>query len=309
MSNVELRELRYFVAVAEELNFSRAAERLGIAQSPLSKAIAQLESRLGVRLLERTTRQVTLTPAGATLLDQARHVLDAAAAATVRTQRAGQATPHLTVALKAGGHSRLLRDIIAAYERPELPPVVITVTDWGGPADLVRSGAADVALLHSPFPAQGLEIWELWSEPRVAALPAGHRLAGRTRLRRTDLAGEPIPYWPGADAVTSTYWAGQDQRSLSAAWDNGDRPTEGPAVSDLAQLLEVVALGQAVAFLPASTARQQASPDIVYLPVTDLSPSVVAVGWPEDSRSPAIAAFVAAAVRTVEQTPESLSMT
>jgi DNA-binding transcriptional LysR family regulator len=307
MSDVELRELRYFVAVAEELNFSRAAERLGIAQSPLSRAITQLESRIGVRLLERTTRYVELTLAGATLLDQARHVLDGAAAAITRTRRAGQPEQRLAVAMKPSGHGSLIREIIAEYDRPGLPSVEVTVTSWGGPCDLVRSGAADVALLRSPLPTRDLEVWELWSEPRIAALPVGHRLASRTRLRRADLAGEPLPQWPGADPATNAYWTGQDPHSVSTAWGGKEITTAGPDVSDLAQLLEVVALGQAIAFLPASTAGQHAVPGIVYVPVTDLSPSLVAVAWPRDSRSPAIAAFVEAAARIAERTPDSLT--
>jgi len=311
MSEVELRELRYFVAVAEELNFSRAAERLGMAQSPLSKAIAQLESRLRVRLLERTTRQVALTSAGTTLLEQARIVLTAATAAITRTQRAGRpGQPALTVAMKAGGDGGLLRDIIAAYQQPALPPVEVTVSGWSGPGSLVRDGEADVALLRSPFTTQGLEIWELLSEPRVAALPAGHRLARRTRLRRADLAGEPMPHSEESDAETNAYWTGRDPGSVLAAWADGlPAPAEvcGPQVSDIAQLLEVVALGQAVAFLPASTAAHHPRTDLSYLPVTDLSPSVVAVAWPEGSRSAAVAAFVQAAIAVADRNRDVLT--
>src|SRR5947208_1758596 len=99
MNEVELRELRYFLAVAEELNFGRAARRLGMAQPPLSKAVRQLESRLGVPLLERTTRRVALTPAGEVLVDQARYALEAATAAVARTRRAGATRPRLAVAV------------------------------------------------------------------------------------------------------------------------------------------------------------------------------------------------------------------
>jgi DNA-binding transcriptional LysR family regulator len=310
MSEVELRELRYFAAVAEELNFSRAAERLGMAQSPLSKAISQLESRLGVRLLERTTRQVTLTAAGSVLLEQATLVLAAAAAAITRTQRAGRAEPRLTVALKPGGDGGLLRDIIAAYQRPDLPPVETKVVTWGEPPALVRDGSADLALLRSPFTQHSLEIEELLSEPRVVALAADHPLASRTRLRRADLAGEPLPSWPDADAATTAYWAGCDPQSLAAAWPDSTPPaleTSGPQVSDLAQLLEVVALGQAIAFLALSAAVRHPRTDIVYLPVIDLSPSIVAIAWPEGSRSRAVAAFVAAATQITARDPSALA--
>lgn len=304
MSDVELREFRYFVAVATELNFSRAAQRLGMAQSPLSKAIAQLESRLGVTLLHRDTRRVDLTPAGAVLLEQARSVLAAADAAITRTLRAAAAEPRLTVTLKPGVDSGLLREIVAAYERPDLPPVEIDFADWGGPTARLLCGAADVAILHSPYDPQGLEIWELLTEPRVVALCAGHRLATRTRLRRADLSGEPLPHWPSGDPASDAYWAGRDAVTLAAAWTDSattDSAPTGPAVRDLTQLLEVVGYGQAVAFLPASTAARYPRPDIVYIPVTDLSPSITAIAWPEASRSPATAAFLAAAIDVAER--------
>src|SRR5919198_640447 len=180
MNHLEVRELRYFVAVAEELNFSRAAERLDMAQPPLSKAIRQLEAKLGVRLLERTTRRVALTAAGQVLLEQ---------------------------------------------------------------------GRADVALLRGPFDAHGLDLEELDTEPRLVALPAGHRLAGRRRLLLADLAGEPVPHAAEADEQAAEYWAGRDPASLIGTARPG-LPPAGPRVRDLGQLREVVALGQAGAFLP-----------------------------------------------------------
>src|SRR6266545_7645628 len=99
---IETRELAYFVAVAEELHFGRAAQRLGIAQPPLSRAIQQLERRVGVALLERGSRGVALTPAGAVLLREGRRALDAVAAATRRAQRAGTSDPRLVLVTKAG---------------------------------------------------------------------------------------------------------------------------------------------------------------------------------------------------------------
>ena len=115
---METRELRYFVAVAEELHFGRAAERLGIAQPPLSRAIRQLERRLGVTLLERTSRSVTLTEAGSVLLREGRAALDAVEAADRRTRRAALAAtghPGLVLVTKAGASDELLAKLLDAY--------------------------------------------------------------------------------------------------------------------------------------------------------------------------------------------------
>src|SRR6266498_5068986 len=218
MNELEVRELRYFVAVAQELNFSRAAARLGMAQPPLSKAIRQLEAKLGVRLLERTTRRVTLTEAGQVLLEQARGAIDAVGAAARRAQRAGQATPRLVVAAKAGD-AKLLQQIVAAYQAmatpPELLATELVISGWGEPAVMLRDGRADVALLRSPFDGHGLDVEELASEPRLVALAAGHRLAGRRRLLLADLADEPVPHSADADEQAAAYWAGRDPDSLA----------------------------------------------------------------------------------------------
>ncbi|GCD94649.1 LysR family transcriptional regulator [Embleya hyalina] len=298
MSELEVRELRYFIAVAEELNFSRAAQRLGMAQPPLSKAIARMESRLGVRLFERTTRQVRLTDAGRVLLDQARIAVDAVHAAARRARRAGQPTPRLVVAVKPGGDAGLLREILAGYRGTGSHPAPeVVVGGSGQPIAMLRDGRADVALLRSPFDGRGLDSQTLVVEPRLAVLPAAHRLAGRRRLRPADLEGEPIPRWKGAAPSATAYYAGRDGAEAGDG-DPGSAPAdppEGPLVASVEQLLEVVALGQAVAFLSLSTTERHRRPDIVYRPVTGLSPSAVMVAWPETSRSAAVAAFVRAA--------------
>jgi DNA-binding transcriptional LysR family regulator len=304
-NEVEVRELRYFVAVAEELNFGRAARRLGMAQPPLSKAIRRLESKLGVRLLERTTRQVALTAAGRTLLEEGRLALDALAAAARRARRAGQPAARLVVAVKPG-EAELLRPILPAYRAtgPGVPPAEVLVGSWGEPAALLRDGRADVGLLRSPFDGRGLDHEPLLTEPRLVALPAEHRLARRRRLRLADLAGEPVPRWPGADQASAAYWAGRDRAGPAAA---APGLQAGPVVGDIAQLLEVVALGQAVAFLPASLADRHARDDLVYRPVADLTPSTVVVAWPETSRSLAVAAFVRAATGIAARLPQRLT--
>ena len=212
MEEIELRELRYFIAVAEELNFTRAAARLGMAQPPLSAAIGKLERKLGVTLLERTSRRVILTPARAVLLEQGRIAVEGVAAAVERARRQGTQARRLTVAVKPGGGTELLKKIMQRCARdPRLPEVHILFGHPGGPAAAVRGGAADIAILRTPFDQRGLDTELLLTEPRVAVLPTDHRLAGAPELRRADLAGEPMPRWAGqADPAATAYWAGAD---------------------------------------------------------------------------------------------------
>jgi DNA-binding transcriptional LysR family regulator len=272
MSELETRQLRYFVAVAEELHFGRAAERLGIAQPPLSKAIRDLERQLGVQLLTRTTRQVTLTPAGQTLLTDARAVLDATAAAARRARRAGHQEPKLRVALKADFDAGLLPPILDAYDA--LPVELVL----GGPGEQVpalRDGRADVALVLTPFDERGLDSEVLVTEPQLVALPAADPLAARTTIRLPDLAGRRLPNGSRADSG------------------NAVPPPPGSAlIKDLSQLFNLVEVGELVWFLPTWVARRFPRPNIAYRPVPELLPATLSVAWLSESRSSAVAAFV-----------------
>lgn len=316
-----MRELRYFIAVAEELNFTRAAERLGMAQPPLSAAIGKLERKLGVWLLERTSRRVALTPAGTVLLEQGRIAVEGVAAAIERARRASDQPGRLAVAVKPGTGTHLLAEVIRRYSRdPRMPKAHVLFGHPGGPAAAVRGGAADVAILRAPFDQRGLDTELLLTEPRVAVLPAGHRLAGRRELRRADLAGEPMPRWAGhANPAAAAYWAGTDappdhspaacpgtaapRRAQGRDAGRHAGTPQGPEINDITQLLDAVALGGAVAYVPASTADQHRRADLAYVPVSDLTPSQVVVAWPEASRSHAVAAFVRAAAGAAAPAP------
>lgn len=290
-----MRELRYFVAVAEELNFSRAAERLGMAQPPLSRAISQLERRLGAKLFERDTRQVRLTKFGRTMLDEARYALDVLAGVTRRARRAALATPTLAVTAKPGIATGMLQRIVDAYAvLPGAARVEITVSGYRDQADMVRQGLADAALLSSWFDQRGLAVEPLTSDRRVAALPAGHRLARRNELRCRDLEGEPVPRWPQMTRAEHAYWSGRDP---AAAGTEPYAIETGPMVNDPSQLIEVVALGKAVALIPEALADANPRPDVTYRPVTDASSYTIAIAWSEGSRAKHVSQFIHTATR------------
>jgi DNA-binding transcriptional LysR family regulator len=263
---METRELRYFVAVAEELHFGRAAERLGMAQPPLSRAIQRLERRLGVDLLVRTSRHVALTAAGQVLLAEARAALERVAAAERRTRRAGQRG--LVVVVKPSGDGGLLPEVLAAYEAdPDAEPAQMLMCGMGEQAGLLRDGRGDVTLLHvTPrTDLSGLDSHELLAEGQVAVLPAGHPLAARGALRLADLADEQVV-----------------------------RSGEELPVRDGGQLVQLVALGRVVAVLPESV-RPRLGRDLTTVPVLDAPAVGLRVAWPEGSTSRAVAAFVRAA--------------
>jgi LysR family transcriptional regulator, benzoate and cis,cis-muconate-responsive activator of ben and cat genes len=278
---VETRELRYFVAVAEELHFGRAARRLGIAQPPLSRAVQQLERRLGATLLDRGGRTVTLTPAGAVLLIEGRAALEAVEAAERRTRRAAAGRAGLVLATKAGASSELLAKLLDAYAaEPGAVPVDVVLCGPAEQESLLRDGRADVALLHRPFDATaGFDIEELGTEGQVLVLPAGHPLSTRDHVNLSDISEMsdlPLPRWPAPDGSF--------------------RPGPGPQVRDHAQLTQLIALGRACMVAPESC-RAQLHDNLATVPVLDAPQVTTVIAWPPHSRSLAVAALVRTALR------------
>ncbi|MCX2729920.1 LysR family transcriptional regulator [Saccharopolyspora sp. NFXS83] len=278
---METRELRCFVTVAEELHFGRAAERLDIAQPALSRTVQKIERRLGTPLFVRSSRVVSLTGAGAVLLEEGRNALDAVDAAERRTRRAGRSEsgrPGLVLVTMAGVFGELVAKLLDAYSaEADAVPVEVALVHCGvgEPERMLRDGRADVALLHVPFNSfTGLDHEELAAEGQVVVLPAGHPLAAREALRMADVAdipGLPMPRWPHPDG---TY---------------PDGP--GPAFRDGTQLLQLIGLGKACAVLPEST-RTQLTGNVVAVPLADAPAATAHLAWPSHSRSLAVAALV-----------------
>jgi LysR family transcriptional regulator, benzoate and cis,cis-muconate-responsive activator of ben and cat genes len=278
---VETRELTYFVAVAEELHFGRAAERLGIAQPPLSRMIIQLERRLGVTLFERTSRKVALTAAGSVLLTEGRAALGAMAAAERRAQSAGKGASGLILAAKAGASDELLAKLLEAYANElDAVPVELALCEAHQHQRMLQDGQADVALLHLPFDSTvGFDTETLWTEGQVAIFPSAHPLGQQYALRESDVSALPdlpMARWPGQDG----------------------RYPEGPGVEvrNLTQLFQMIALGRSTVIVPESCSINLRE-DLAAVPVIDAPPVTTVIAWPPHSRSRALAQLVRVAGR------------
>jgi DNA-binding transcriptional LysR family regulator len=287
----ELRHLRYFVAVAEELNFSRAAERLHMAQPPLSAAIRQLERELGVALFTRTSREVRLTDAGRTFLDGARRTLAEADRAAHEARRAGAGE----LGRVRIGYSWSVRfetlPAIGRQLRASHPDIdLLTQEMWNArmPTALA-DGTIDVAIALCPEVASKLEFEPIRSEPLVALLPADHALAGEVVLPLKSLANEEFVLFPRElaprlhDAFMAIYRsAGFEPRlrseSLHAGWDIGILDQMGAA-----------------ALVPASVATTL--PDnVAAIPLSDPAAALdTRLVMPAGPRPPAVETCLAAA--------------
>jgi DNA-binding transcriptional LysR family regulator len=272
---METRELRYFIAVAEELHFGKAADRLQMAQPPLSRAIQQLERRLGVILFERSGRRVALSAPGEVLLREGRAALAAIQAAELRTQRAAAKPSHVVLAAKAGASNDLLMKLLDMYRATSGgAQLEVQLVGIGEPERMLRDGRGDVAILLLPFDEiVGFDSVPLHTEGQVALLPLGHPLAKRKTLRTSDLealSDLPLPRWPEPDG---TYPDGS-----------------GPAVRDYVQLLQLIGLGRACAIVPESAPRF--GDDLAVVPVLDAERVTTVIAWPPHSRSKAVAQLV-----------------
>lgn len=288
--DLDLRKLRYFVAVAEELHFGRAAERLHIAQPVLSRQIRSLEDELGVEVFDRDRRGTLLTPAGEQLLQDAVPLLASARALLRRAKAAGQDTPTLTIGFMPG---ITLTPATAAFStvRPGVN-VRLLRTSWDDQVDVLLDGRADIGVVRLPIDQHGLRVRPLFTEPRLVMLPAEHRLADRVSVTVRDLAGEHLLQDP--DAVPE--W-----RDVALELRDRRRP-EVPAIHQVEEKLELVASGAGICVLPLSTATFYTRPDVIALPVEDIGPNEVALAWVASRRSPLIHDFAEAAAKTLGRT-------
>ncbi|MFF8787827.1 LysR family transcriptional regulator [Streptomyces sp. NPDC015125] len=267
--DLDLRKLRYFVAVAEHRQFGRAAQSLFIAQPVLSRQIRAFEQELGCLLFTRTTRSVELTPAGRQLYDEAGRITTVVEAALRRVHEAERGEQRLVVAFSPGLRvSEAILAFTASHPRVEID--VFPLRWWEQDAPL-RDGRAHVGYLRRPFDDAGLRTVPIGHEAKVACLPVTHPLAGRHTLTSADLDGEPI------------------------------LDVKARRTSSLEEKFELIASGQGLALVPLSVAGSYPRPDLVHLPVTDAPPVETCLAVPENNCAGPVRDFLDIATATLRR--------
>ena len=293
--DVEIRHLRYFVAVAEEASFTAAARRVHVAQQVLSTQVRQLEAALGVQLLERNSRGVTLTPAGRVFCDGARETLRMLDRATAGAGNAARAvTGRLAVGLRVGVlgvrgglPSRLLESFEHAHPLIE---VCMRTFDVTCPAAGLLDRSSDVAFVLPPVEARGITLRTIATEPSFFVLPATHQLAQRRRISLADVAGIP---WVAADVAAD----GCDPTAWRDFWlvsprPGGDTVTIGAVGRNVDEFSEHIIAGRGIRLCPASGAAYHSRPGLAYVEAEGCPPVEVSVAWRTGDTAPAVAAFL-----------------
>jgi DNA-binding transcriptional LysR family regulator len=259
---MELRQLEYFAAVAADLNFSRAAQRIHVVQSALSASVSRLEKELGVDLFDRSKRQIALTAAGEIFLQHAREVIHTAqrARSSVEAHR-GQLTGTVTLGTLMSWGTLNLPAALQEFRR--LHPLVSvrlrqSLTGSAGHLDAIANGQMDLALVSIPSPpSRQISLLELTHEPMVFVCESAHALAHRRRVRLADLAGHDFIHFPVGWGIRRRLDAG-----FAAA---GVQPTNAYEVADYAIAAELVRHRLATTVLPISAANR--FPDLHTIPL------------------------------------------
>jgi DNA-binding transcriptional LysR family regulator len=284
---MELRKLRYFVALAEELHFGRAARRLHITQPPLSMAILALEEELKVRLFDRSPRRVTLTHAGHTFVEHARTLLARAGDAIEMTRAAERGeVGRLTVGFMSASIYTLLPQVLRDFAA-SFPAVRLELRELSIPEQLnaLRKSDIDVGFVRTPVDDVELDWVPLFSEPLIVALPRGHPLTKLRRVPVKKLANEPFVMFQQAPGLVL------HNLVLGFCLTLGFTPKVAQEASQSHAVAGLVSGGIGVALVPASTESTRLR-GVVYRPLLEKSPPVwTALAWRRGDESPVIAAF------------------
>ncbi|MFG1906108.1 LysR substrate-binding domain-containing protein [Kribbella sp. NPDC048928] len=286
---MELRHLRYFVAVAEERHFGRAAARLHMAQPPLSQQIRRLESELGLQLLRRTTRRVELTPAGEAYLLRARQILAAVSSAAGEAQRVAAGLQGRLVIGCVGSATYSLLPQLVRTLREELPEVEVAVQgEMLAPdqAQALADGRIDLGLLRPPVDDESLRVDVLRADRLIVAVPDGHRLASRRRIRLPELAGEDFVMHAGGGRSVMY------DTVLARCREAGFEPLIRHEVSETSTLVTFVAAGLGIAVVP-EPVSELLVPGIAYRALTGPASVELAAATRADDDAPHLARALA----------------
>jgi DNA-binding transcriptional LysR family regulator len=283
---MELRQLRYLVAIADAGNVGRAATALYVSQPAVSYALKGLETELGVRLFDRHHGGVTATAAGRDVVAEARRTLrqaDRVLASAERHRRAAAGV--LRVGFEASGAGELTTRARAEFARRN-PGVRVEPKrfDWGQEVAALRAGRVDVAFVWLPADLSGMHSEVVHTERRVVGLPIGHPLAGREGISVLDVGEEPLMWTERAPREWVDWWAVNPRP-------DGSSPRWGPTNDNVEEMLEQVAEGTAICFCPLSMARYYARPDLAWVPFTDVEPLRVALAWVEGADTSLVRGF------------------
>jgi DNA-binding transcriptional LysR family regulator len=279
--------MRYFVAVAEELHFGRAAVRLHIAQPSLSVQIRKLEHTLGTTLLLRTSRHVELTAAGAVLLDEARRLLADAERVAIRTREAGRgARGGLIVGFQANAAAELTPKILAAFHT-RFPDVRVEMRahDFADPYLGLAGGEVDVAFVRLPLLMQDwLGLATLFTETRMLVVSRDSPVAACSSVSVEQLVDQPFVARKAPEHWRD-FWLASEQR-------DGHPVRIGAEVGGVDECFEAILAGRGMAFTQSSTKRFYDRPGLTFIPVRSLPGSTVSIAWRRDMNSPLVRAFV-----------------
>ncbi|MEO3874481.1 LysR family transcriptional regulator [Nonomuraea sp. B12E4] len=283
--DVHLRDLRYFVAVAEELNVTRAAERLFVSQPALSKQLRALERQLGFGLFERVPSGVTLTQQGEALLPVARDLLERWTGG-LESARAAAPSGTLVIGMQTAVGRGLQHEALRRF-RESMPgwEVSLRLVGWDDPSGGLADGSSDVAFIWLPVPP-GLSTHVLVRERRGVAMPDGHRLAELAEVPFAELRDEPFIALPAAAGPLRDYWLGLDARD--------DEPVIGSVANTPDVVFEALTGGLGVVLVTEGNAALYGRPGMTYRPVTGLPPGELAIAWREGDTRPQVSAFVTA---------------
>jgi DNA-binding transcriptional LysR family regulator len=283
---IELRHLRYFIAVAEELHFGRAANRLHIAQPPLSQQIRRLEDLLGHQLLVRTSRAVKLTSAGEALLERARRTMSRMQQDLEDVRRTGRGeTGCLRVGFIGSGMLTCLPSLLGEY-RKTYPRVELRLQEFYTSTLIkaIQDGSVDVGFLRDGGPNPELEVEPVLKEEFIAIVPYGHRLARRSKIRPGELRGEPFVFF--SRSAGESAW----ERTMKVCEREGFRPEIAQEAPHWMTIVSLVAAGIGVTIAPACI-RTIAPTTVTCRPITGEGRSFIELAYRQDHSSPVATEF------------------